>query len=111
MAEQPEIDLAHVTWRKSSHSNGNGECVEVADAVWRKSSYSNVNGECLEVADSAWCKSTHSNGNVECVEVADGVAAVVPVRDSKYPERAHLDFPPAAWSAFVAALRDVRPQP
>jgi len=24
------MDLSHTAWRKSSHSSGNGECVEVA---------------------------------------------------------------------------------
>ncbi|GAB2589911.1 hypothetical protein GCM10027168_23640 [Streptomyces capparidis] len=27
------MDLAHVTWRKSSRSQGNGNCIEVAEGV------------------------------------------------------------------------------
>ncbi|MGK5531521.1 DUF397 domain-containing protein [Streptomyces sp. URMC 129] len=27
------IDLAHVQWRKSTHSGNGGQCVEVADGV------------------------------------------------------------------------------
>ncbi|MGC4864002.1 DUF397 domain-containing protein [Micromonospora sp. DT53] len=28
-----EIDTARVTWRKSTRSNGSGDCVEVADSM------------------------------------------------------------------------------
>jgi hypothetical protein len=27
----PDIDLSRATWRKSTHSGGNGSCVEIAD--------------------------------------------------------------------------------
>ncbi|MFF7626951.1 DUF397 domain-containing protein [Streptomyces cyaneofuscatus] len=48
-------------------------------ATWRKSSYSNSDG-----------------GN--CVEVADGLPGLVPVRDSKRPERPAVIFGASAWS-------------
>jgi hypothetical protein len=42
----------HVAWRKSSYSDGTGNCVEVASASWRKSSYSSGTGNCAEVASA-----------------------------------------------------------
>jgi hypothetical protein len=81
------IDLTGAPWRKSSRSNGGGECVEVAD-----------------LTGAAWRTSTRS-GNGDCVEVADNLAGVVAVRDSKDPTGPALIFPPATWTAFVADLR------
>jgi hypothetical protein len=79
------IDLSTATWRKSSRSNDQGDCVEVADATWRKSSRSNDQGQ--------------------CVEVADGLGGVVGVRDSKDPAGPVLVVAPASWSAFITATR------
>ncbi|MFF0725706.1 DUF397 domain-containing protein [Streptomyces sp. NPDC004134] len=74
-----------MTWRKSSYSGDNGgDCIEVA-TDWRKSSYS------------------HDNGG-DCIEVAT-TPTTVPVRDSKDPGGPHLAFTPAAWDAFVAAVK------
>lgn len=54
----------------------------------------------------AWRKSSYSNGEGgECVEVAEGASAHVPVRDSKDPLGPVLHFSPAAWSAFLAAVK------
>ena len=83
------IDLNGVTWRKSSYSNPDGgECLEVsgdllAGARWRKSSYSNPDGGA-------------------CLEIAGDLPSLVPVRDSKDPNRPALVFSDGAWSAFVA---------
>ncbi|MDT3395065.1 DUF397 domain-containing protein [Streptomyces sp. B1866] len=60
--------------------------IDLSTAAWRKSSYSNQDGG-------------------QCVEVADGFPVVVPVRDSKDPDRAALVFGSAAWSSFVTAVR------
>ncbi|MDN3296245.1 DUF397 domain-containing protein [Streptomyces ficellus] len=72
---------------------------------WRKSSYSGgEGGNCVEVA--TWRKSTHSGGDGgNCLEVADGHPDIVPVRDSKNPGGPKLVFRAAAWSAFVADLK------
>lgn len=94
-------DLSRARWRKSSHSSGNGACVEVAVA-WRKSSYSSGNGQCVEVAE-AWRKSSFSGGNGECVEVAEA-RPMVAVRDSKDPDGPGLAFTPRAWTAFTGRL-------
>ncbi|WP_406145083.1 DUF397 domain-containing protein [Streptomyces sp. NBC_01012] len=54
----------------------------------------------------AWRKSSYSNGDGgNCVEVADGVPGLVPVRDSKTPDRTPLTFSAVRWSQFVDALR------
>ncbi|MDX3455360.1 DUF397 domain-containing protein [Streptomyces sp. ME02-8801-2C] len=89
------IDLSSVTWRKSSYSNSDGgQCIEVSDdflsaAAWRKSSYSNSNG-----------------GN--CIEVASNLPAIVPVRDSKDPDRGALLIEAGAWSVFVGGVKGGR---
>jgi len=71
-------------WRKSSHSGGNGNCVEVA---WRTSSYS-------------------GSGNGGCVEVAWPESRVA-VRDSKNVTGPALDFPPVQWRAFLLGFDDL----
>ncbi|WP_405410288.1 DUF397 domain-containing protein [Streptomyces decoyicus] len=61
--------------------------VDLSTARWRKSSYSNSNGG-------------------ECVEIAEDFPGLVPVRDSKDPHGPSLLIPAAAWTAFVASLKD-----
>jgi hypothetical protein len=39
------------------------------------------------------------------VEVADKFPGVVPVRDSKDPQRPALVFPAASWAAFMGELK------
>jgi uncharacterized protein DUF397 len=76
----------HTGWRKSSHSNGTGNCAEVAFADWRKSKYSSGTGNCVEVA------------------TADGS---VGVRDSKQHGRGPvLEFTHDQWKAFIRAAKD-----
>lgn len=65
---------------------------------WRKSSYSAANGDCVEVG---WRKSSHSDANGECVEVATD-RRVVGVRDSKQSaEGITLEFPARAWRTLI----------
>jgi hypothetical protein len=70
-------DFSDAGWRKSSRSNGAGNCVELA---WRKSSRSNGGGACVEL-----------------VLAADAGA----VRDSKNPAGPILTFPAASLATFL----------
>jgi Domain of unknown function (DUF397) len=72
--------------------------------VWHKSSHSNAQGNCVEVA-ILWEKSSRSNGQANCVEVSRGVPGVVAVRDSKEPDGPKLMFSTEQWRAFVAGVR------
>jgi predicted secreted Zn-dependent protease len=72
--------------------------------TWRKSSYSGHNGECVEVAATAWRKSTFSGHNGDCVEVAQA-PDLVAVRDSKDPSGPVLTFVAAEWREFLSGLR------
>ncbi|MEV1006794.1 DUF397 domain-containing protein [Streptomyces sp. NPDC049881] len=59
-----------------------------------------------DVNTALWRKSSYSAGaENNCVEVADGFAQVVPVRDSKAPERI-LITPTPAWRAFIGLIKD-----
>ncbi|WTL22974.1 DUF397 domain-containing protein [Streptomyces sp. NBC_01506] len=62
--------------------------------------------------DRRWVKSSYSNGDGgSCVEWAPAhvtTCGVVPVRDSKYPTGPALAVAPAAFAAFVDALREDR---
>jgi hypothetical protein len=86
------VDLNLITsWRKSSRSAANGNCVEAA---------------CLHGA--AWRKSRRSSTNGSCVEVAIPRDAVVAVRDSKLPtdgDFPHLLVDVATWSGLVAGIK------
>lgn len=67
---------------------------------WRKSSYSGSQTECVEVA---WRKSTYSGTQGECVEVARG-AELVGVRDTKDRDGGTLLLPSDAWQAFTGSV-------
>lgn len=78
--------LSHQTsWRKSSYSGSNAQCVECSSATWTKSSYSQPAGD-------------------NCVEYAP-LPSSVAVRDSKHPGAGHLSFGAPEWSAFLTALK------
>jgi len=93
-------------WRKSSHSNSSGSCVEVAFAGWSKSSHSSGTGNCVEVAAVGWRKSSHSDRTGNCVEVTAADRAVG-IRDSKQHGRGPvLEFTRSEWETFVRAVKD-----
>jgi hypothetical protein len=53
-----------------------------------------------------WRRSSRC-ASTACIEVALG-AAIVKVRDSEHPAGARLEFPAAAWNAFLGGLRQGR---
>ncbi|MEV6811378.1 DUF397 domain-containing protein [Micromonospora sp. NPDC051296] len=58
-----------------------------------------------DLTGAIWRKSTRSNNGGDCVEVADNLPGVVGLRDSKDPNGPVLAFNPAAWTAFVARVK------
>ncbi|MEV4316353.1 DUF397 domain-containing protein [Actinocrispum sp. NPDC049592] len=104
-----------LTWRKSSYSRGQGDCVEVA---WMEG----VHTEELEVAvDSCfprsdvidcfeldWTSSSFSQGDgVHRIEIACGPTTpsrpTVLIRDSKNPDGPYLSI--THWRSFLAYVR------
>jgi Domain of unknown function (DUF397) len=82
--------------------------LDLTTAQWRKSSYSDFQGQCVEVAalqGARWSKSSYSMPEAnQCIEVA-AAGGIVAVRDSKDPQGPALAFAPAAFAAFVDAVR------
>ena len=71
--------------------------------TWRKSSFSGENTDCVEVG---WHKSSFSGGNTNCVEVSRGNSAEerVGIRDSKNPASGELSVDRSGWRAFLISL-------
>jgi hypothetical protein len=90
------------TWRKSSYSTAQSNCVEVADD-WRKSRYSNAQGNCVEIA-AQWRKSSYTADQGNCVEATHGEPGIL-VRDSKDPGGPALRFGAADWEAFTTDVK------
>lgn len=58
-----------------------------------------------DLTAAAWRKSSYSDGGASnCLEVTDELPGIVPVRDSKVPDRRPLLFSAGAWSAFVSGV-------
>jgi hypothetical protein len=73
------------TWRKSSYSGSQTDCVEVGTA-WRKSSYS-------------------GNGGEACIEAGNAPGRVL-VRDTKQDgDGPVVSVNPPAWRRFTASIR------
>lgn len=66
--------------------------------TFRKSSHSNTAGECVEVAH--FRRSTHSGSGDDRIEVAD-LPCGAAVRDTRHREHGHLAFPSPEWTAFL----------
>jgi len=109
-----------MNWRKSRHSIGDGNCVEVAED-WRKSTFSFSNGACVEVA-ADFRKSSLSMANGNCVEagtfrksslsMSNGACAEIGtapggvlVRDTADRGGPVLAVTGPAWTAFLATVR------
>lgn len=72
--------------------------------TWRKSSYSGSQANCVEVGTAAWRTSSYSGSIGECVEVGATPTAVV-VRDTKHRDGVQLTFPAPVWHSFAASLK------
>jgi hypothetical protein len=92
------------TWRKSSYSGSEANCVEVGAIPWRKSSYSGSEADCVEVGAIPWRKSSYSGSQADCVE-AGNVAGRVTVRDTKDRQGRVLSVSPDAWRQFMTGIK------
>ena len=63
--------------------------------------------ESASVGESFRTSSYSANGDGNCVELGHLPGAVL-VRDTKDRPRGSLTFPPRAWTAFTARLRESR---
>ena len=63
----------------------------------------------MEAIDPRWRKSSFSGNGGDCVEVGQLGDGVVVVRDTKDRSRTAHRYDPAAWRAFVAAVRSGNP--
>ncbi|QWF82298.1 DUF397 domain-containing protein [Amycolatopsis sp. CA-230715] len=77
------LEPGGLTWRTSSYSAGNGNCVEIG---WRTSSYTGAGGA----------------GDNNCVEVWDSMSQVR-IRDTKDRLGGELSFDHAPWRTFLRA--------
>jgi hypothetical protein len=59
-----------------------------------------------DLGTAVWRKSSYSDGGASnCVEVADGYVGIVPVRDSKAPDRGVLVVGATSWASFVTQVK------
>lgn len=72
--------------------------------TFRKSTFSFANGNCIEVGKD-WRRSHACDGGA-CLETASAPGAVL-VRDTTDREGPVLRFHPEAWAAFTAAISAV----
>ena len=77
--------------------------LDLGGATWRKSSRSTAQPNCVEIAFLAggWRKSSLSSDQPNCVEVAFAGPAVG-VRDSKNTIGPVLAFPVDSWAGFLS---------
>ncbi|QHC25977.1 DUF397 domain-containing protein [Streptomyces sp. GS7] len=60
-----------------------------------------------DLSTATWHKSSYSGGEGgNCLEVSDDHPGIVPVRDSKVPQGPGLVFRAAAWTAFLAGVKE-----
>ena len=73
--------------------------------TWRKSSYSGSQANCVEVAALPWRKSSYSGGQANCVELGSAPGHVL-IRDTKTNGTGPvLRVTLTAWHRFTASIR------
>ncbi|MGI5340242.1 DUF397 domain-containing protein [Streptomyces sp. CA-181903] len=60
--------------------------------------------ETSDLSIAVWRKSSHSQNSASCIEIADQFPGILPIRDSKTPDRSPIVVPRAAWASFVTAV-------
>jgi hypothetical protein len=74
---------------------------EPTDVTWRTSSYSGGQGNCIEVG---WRTSSHPAGEGNCVEIANAPENIQ-VRDTKDRPGGTLTVSLTQWNAFITKVR------
>jgi hypothetical protein len=72
--------------------------------TWRKSSYSGSQANCVEVTTAPWRKSSYSGSQTNCVEIGNA-AGLVKVRDTKDRQGAVLRVSADAWRRFMTGIK------
>lgn len=72
--------------------------------TWRKSSFSGTDSDCVEVAFGRWRKSSYSGSDADCVEIAMADDAVG-VRDSKNTAGPALAVTADSWRRLVDSMQ------
>jgi hypothetical protein len=75
-------------------------------STWRKSTFSSANGQCVEAGQEDggdYRKSSRSMNNGNCLEAGSTPGAVM-VRDTADRGGPVLAFPAGAWAAFTARI-------
>ncbi len=78
--------------------------VDKSENSWRKSSFSGNDANCVEVA---WVKSSFSANDSDCVELALA-GADAGIRDSKAAEAGALAVPPMSFASLLAHVKRFR---
>jgi hypothetical protein len=72
---------------------------------WRKSSYSAAQTDCVEVGTAPWRKSSYSGPDTNCVETG-AVPGAVLIRDTKDDGTGPvLRVAPRDWQRFTASIK------
>jgi hypothetical protein len=76
----------------------------MTDSTWRKSSFSGAEGNCVEVSDPRWRTSSFSAPDGNCVEVAAADDRIA-VRNSNDPGAGTLTFTRAEMAAWIEGCK------
>lgn len=76
---------------------------------WRKSTFSGGEGNCVEVGMASWRKSAFSGGQGSCVEVGTPRDDMIGIRDTtqaSHRDHVTLTVSPTAWRTFTTTLKN-----